>query len=567
MSVGFAKAVVQSTSGCSGRLVALSTMKLDRGHQERDFHRWMDSARSLGVQPYNLKLILFNKGLHASEQLVPVLPIHELMDAVWNQGPRQWKASFLHGGGSEQAQRFWDKTSHMKWSQAHAGVQALKSMGRLSRTLPLFFHQDGVEVFRGVEANMWSWASGLSHGNTVETKFPILFVWEHSMPNHRLRLAVNREVCNYINYCMEALERGSWPLKGFYGEELNSGARARMKGQPLCGGAWHALFAGWKGDGKARKVENNFSRGWDSTFICFECAAAAPFKNGPYELHYTHVGPNALWRETRIPHTMYMATDGSSPWALVRGWHLQLVHRDFAHVMLLGCCRDLAGSLLLELARHVLREEAGLLTLDDSLRWLYLAYKAWCKQRRLDPTPHVFSISTLGVKTDKYPKLSSEVKAAHTKQLMFFLAHAALKCDTGCEHDRVRTTCVCALARYFGVLDSSGMWLSEAQAEEAHKAGTTYLLCYVELAREALAMKQAMWKVRPKLHDCDEQLQRILEDKLNPLYVQCLFDEHMLGVYKATARGCHRASANLNLLKRFLVELQRRFEARAFAAQ
>ena len=227
-------------------------------------------------------------------------------------------------------------------------MKNLAAIGQLHRAVPLTFHQDGVEMFRDVEVNVWSWASALTLGNDLETKFPLCLVWEEDMPTKKLRYDANKVVRRYIDYCLQALESGVWPDVGFYGEPLR-GSR-RKAGELLCGGEWQALFAGWKGDGKARKVENNFNRGWDSTFICFECAAAAPFKTAPPQLHYTHVGPDAPWRLTRICHEMYMRTDGSSPWALVRGWHLQLVYRDFAHTMLLGCCRDVAGSMLYEFA-------------------------------------------------------------------------------------------------------------------------------------------------------------------------------------------------------------------------
>eukprot|EP00972_Heterocapsa_arctica_P001214 175825-Heterocapsa_arctica.AAC.1 len=80
------------------------------------------------------------------------------------------------------------------------------------------------------------------------------------------------------------------------------------------------------------------------------------------------------------------------------------------------------------------------------------------------------------------------------------------------------------------------MWLSDAWASRAHASGSLYLECYVELASRALVAGDCMWKLRPKMHDFQEQLERLMLDKYNLLYHQCLFDEHMLGIFKATAK-------------------------------
>lgn len=87
---------------------------------------------------------------------------------------------------------------------------------------------------------------------------------------------------------------------------------------------------------------------------------------------YTNVGPDAAWRKTRISHDTYMLTDGSSPWALVRGWHIDLCYRDICHVVFLGWGKDLAGSLILQFAEHHKELHAELVTMDNALHHLYL---------------------------------------------------------------------------------------------------------------------------------------------------------------------------------------------------
>ena len=254
--MGFAKAVAGTRHGCSERIAAMASLPLD-SNCERDYHRWLNVARGLGIEPYYIKLkLLTRKTVKPTLEYIPVLPVHELMHAIYERGPSQWRLSMEGDHAPGRAEAYWQRFEHMAWSRAHPGVQNLKQTGRLNCTIPLFFHQDGVEIFRDVEANVWSWASALTLGNDVETKLPLCIAWEEDMPDKKLRLGVNRVVCQYINYCVACMEDGRWPERGFYDEPLTAGKRGRMKGQPLCGDRWRALFAGWKGDGKARKVEN-----------------------------------------------------------------------------------------------------------------------------------------------------------------------------------------------------------------------------------------------------------------------------------------------------------------------
>ena len=107
------------------------------------------------------------------------------------------------------------------------------------------------------------------------------------------------------------------------------------------------------------------------------------------------------------------------------------------------------------------------------------------------------------------------------------------------------------------------MWLTHEACALAHHAGSLSLMCYVELAQESMKSGECRWKVRPKMHDWQEILERILVDRLNPNYVQCINDESMLGVFKRTGRGCHRISINHRLMMRCLAEIWRINEGRS----
>lgn len=58
-NVDTAKAVVTNLQGASKRLCAFSTLGTGRrDNMERDFHVWMATGKSLGVEPYFLKVQL-----------------------------------------------------------------------------------------------------------------------------------------------------------------------------------------------------------------------------------------------------------------------------------------------------------------------------------------------------------------------------------------------------------------------------------------------------------------------------------------------------------------------------
>ena len=556
-NVDFARKLVHRYPG-SARLDAFASLgRTDKSHAERDFHRWLGTAKELGVSPYNLKVMLKTRcRLRPVECKIPVIPIHLLLRACYNAGPNQWAKTALGNYGPTGLRDYWAKAQDLDWARAHPGVQRLKAEGRLDKTAPLLFHQDGVETFRTVEANVFSLQSALSYGNTIDTKLLIGFVWEACMPTKALRQAVNEEFCDYVDYCAKACEEGVGPLRGFYGEE-----NPPCAGEVLFGD-YRAVYAGWKGDMKARKKEHAFTRAWDCTWVCSDCAACQPYSGGIPELTYTRVHPNALWKRTRISHEAYMLTDGRSPWARVRGFHLKTVYRDVDHIMFLGFCRDVAGSMLYEFAQAVLSLGFCLLNLDDALKWLYISYVEWCKERRVTYTPQEFSLQMLGkTKQNEYPVLSSQVKAAHCKVLMYFIAYMSMVLDSGTQHDRVRTVCACALADCFNCLDQSGMWLSDAMATWCANSGELFLMAYVHMAAAALSAGVTLWKVRPKMHDFQEQLERLKYDKYNLLYHQCLNDEHMLGIFKRITRGCHIKSANYRLAHRYLGELMRLIQA------
>ena len=110
---------------------------------------------------------------------------------------------------------------------------------------------------------------------------------ENIRPDHRPRDdgrggLVNRlpeawEECHEVLTEFEGAKAGSKAFNAARaaGVSLEQAGKGAGGNGQLTGG-----LRGRKGDGKARKQENRFRRGWDSTFICMRCFACQPFKKG-----------------------------------------------------------------------------------------------------------------------------------------------------------------------------------------------------------------------------------------------------------------------------------------------
>ena len=138
-----------------------------------------------------------------------------------------------------------------------------------------------------------------------------------------------------------------------------------------------------KYDLKARVHCNFFSRHYGCNLVCEACFACKPGKNTEPLLTYRDFSLSAGHRLTRIGHREYLALtppEELSPWTAMKGWTLESCTRDPMHVIYLGVCRDLIGSILADWL------DAGLLpvaaSLQESLRKLSLEMHDACKRAR-----------------------------------------------------------------------------------------------------------------------------------------------------------------------------------------
>ncbi len=186
-------------------------------------------------------------------------------------------------------------------------------------------------------------------------------------------------------------------------------------------------FGCWKGDWKSRRETHYFARHSQAGFVCHECCACQRFKNTPKILNFADFRREAVHKDTQISTRTYLKHDRRpSPWRQVPGWTLGLTLRDGMHDDFLGFCRDLVGSMLIDL---VLTGDLGVGDYDSLLESLYMDMCQWAKDSRVpQPRGSVFSMASLGRKTtSSYPELNTTFKAASVKSLCFFIAKKVLE--------------------------------------------------------------------------------------------------------------------------------------------
>ena len=186
--------------------------------------------------------------------------------------------------------------------------------------LPLVFHGDGVRIYKQQKAFVYSWASALKKGTSLQTKAVLLLVREY----HLVKNKTHDEVGRIIGYITKTLQSGWFPLKDLSGAAFAPGSKqAMLAGTPFCGG-FRACFAGWKGDWEARVQVHKLQRHYGCLQVCEKC----PAMKSPDVLSYADFRPSAAHRLLTFSQDDYLhmtPAASRSSWTQVRGWS---IHRN-----------------------------------------------------------------------------------------------------------------------------------------------------------------------------------------------------------------------------------------------
>lgn len=225
----------------------------------------------------------------------------------------------------------------------------------------------------------------------------------------------------------------------------------------------------------------------------------------------------------------------------------------------LGTGKDLTGAALVLLAGSGFYGEAGL-SPDDPYKRAHARFKGWCSEQGLASSCPLFTQKSChAAHFGCY-----DGKAAQIKMMIFWLADEfALAVSSELCTDveiQLAATCFWALAAWVHTLDHAGLLLTGAQVEACLHYGRVHLRTHKALALWAVQNKVRRWKVRPKMHYLDHTFREV-SNGLNPRFFQCFLDEDFIGKVVSVAERCHRSTVAHNVLRRYMVLLDRRWRA------
>lgn len=195
---------------------------------------------------------------------------------------------------------------------------------------------------------------------------------------------------------------------------------------------------------------------------------------------------------------------------------------------------------------------------DDPFKRAHVKFKQWCSRHGLTSSCPMFTWKSCHA--DSFACFDG--KAAQIKMVILFLADefALAVSSELCTNLEIQMAAACfwALAAWIHILDHAGIILTGEQKEACLKHGRMHLRIYKALALHAVECGARRWKIRPKMHYLDHTFREV-SNGLNPRFFQCFLDEDFVGKMVGIAMRCHRSTVSFNLLRRYMVLLDKRW--------
>jgi len=96
--------------------------------------------------------------------------------------------------------------------------------------------------------------------------------------------------------------------------------------------------------------------------------------------------------------------------------------------------------------------------------------------------------------------------------------------------------------------------LSTQEKEKTFFLGNLFSKCYSCLAREALAKRKPLWKIRPKHHYWVHLLDYMYKSSLNPMSSSNFLDEDMMKAMRGVSKACRPKTAKHAWARRYLLK-------------
>jgi hypothetical protein len=185
---------------------------------------------------------------------------------------------------------------------------------RYGSCVPLYFHTDGVKVYKNQKAWVYSISSACRKGPSMATKLVFILVRDNMVVKGKTHDAIGK----LAGYICDTLMSGCFPSLDHEGNQFDPGSQAfRRAGQTFASG-WSMAFTGFKGDWEARVIVHKLTRYYRSKYICEHCMAS-------YSKDFTFADfrPDAASQSVRFSHDQFLLLNpqhDQSSWQHVKGW-------------------------------------------------------------------------------------------------------------------------------------------------------------------------------------------------------------------------------------------------------
>ena len=358
-------------------------------------------------------------------------------------------------------------------------------------------------------------------------------------------------ITDMLNYQLEVLLSGEHPEIDFAtGKPFKCKKKATLAKTLLADG-FRCAFSAWTGDLKEKVAVHRFSRKYNSNFLCERCLCNKALASAnPWDFRRS----SSWWHMKTTPLQYLQTHKGSarSPWSKVRGWSPLRNKNDNLHGIWLGFGKDVAASLMLDLASSAQGPD---MELNDALFHMWLDFIKFWGERGLNVSSiPIFTQTTLSWKCHAdYPVLENKMKASKAKLVFIWAAaKASAEPQVGPDADyiRVRAAMAWSLCNYVQISDRHGLLVSQEAAALLRTRGLQFLDTYQYLATMAYHAGVCRYKYRPKLHYFAHDLDELVVWRENPRRLELNAAEDHIGVVKRVARNCHKRTVSSRVAER-----------------
>lgn len=228
---------------------------------------------------------------------------------LWGEGKfLQWVADNPKDAG-ERTTEYWKHCENLDFFQ-RIGLPP----ERFGSCVPLFFHTDGVKIYKNQKAWVYSISSACRKGQSILTKMVFILVREAMIIKGKSHDAIGK----IVGYIVDTLMTGKFPTHDHLGCKFPLGSKQDIRAGQAFAGGWSMAFAGFKGDWEARAIVHKLTRYYRTTFICEHCMAS--YKP---EFTFADFTPNANSQLVRFSHDDFLMLNppaDQSSWLCVKGW-------------------------------------------------------------------------------------------------------------------------------------------------------------------------------------------------------------------------------------------------------